>query len=80
MAGLDPTVWVSPASLHLTVIMLKLYSGEARRLACEVMPIPRPGSIHRALQLSLQACMRVRTPCCSCAGQSRLSRLLATIT
>ena len=35
-AGLDPTVWVSPASLHLTVVMLKLYSGEARLLACEV--------------------------------------------
>ena len=34
-AGLDPSVWVSPASLHLTVLMLKLYSGEARRLACE---------------------------------------------
>ena len=34
-AGLDPSVWVSPVSLHLTVVMLKLYSGEARRLACQ---------------------------------------------
>ena len=35
-AGLHPSVWVSPASLHLTVVMLKLDSGEARHVACEV--------------------------------------------
>ena len=39
-AGFDPSVWVSPPSLHVTVVMLKLYNGEARRLACEVMPRP----------------------------------------
>ena len=35
-AGLEPSVWVPPPSLHLTLAMLKMYSAEQRRRACEV--------------------------------------------
>ena len=61
-AGLDPSVWVSPASLHLTVVMLKLYSGEARRLACEASPPQCPD------RCSLQLC---GSPPSRCNGQSQ---------
>ena len=36
-ARIDESVFISAKKLHLTILVLKLYSNESRRLATEVM-------------------------------------------
>lgn len=35
--GFDPSIFINPAHLHLTLLMLKLYSDEARHKAAQAL-------------------------------------------
>jgi hypothetical protein len=40
--GFDPSIFISPDKLHLTLLMLKLYSDEARHKAAQALQGLRP--------------------------------------
>lgn len=56
--GFDPSIFISPDKLHLTLLMLKLYSDEARHKAAQALQGLRPQV--RSLGSRLQGgCQRV---------------------
>jgi hypothetical protein len=53
--GFDPSIFISPAKLHLTLLMLKLYSDDARQAAAAVLQGLKP-----------QVCVEVCAAVCRC--------------
>jgi hypothetical protein len=45
--GLEESIFIAPATLHLTLLMLKLYSDEARTKAAQALQALAPQVRHR---------------------------------
>ena len=51
---IDPSIFINPSTLHLTVVMLKLYTDEARAQAQQLMKELQPAiEVSKAVHLNM---------------------------